>query len=154
MTDSTAQHLFFGNFIVIGYGICFVVGLAMLIPSYIVIRRRLQFLQTATAAASGVVVENIWTTGATRQDGCYCPRIRFQTTDGHEIDFVSDSGNNPASYSVGESVSLLYDPQHPEKASINSFTSLWLLPILLGILGVGCTVPGIIFLVGKIASNQ
>jgi len=153
MTDSTALQLFFDNLNVVGYGIFFVVGLAMLIGSYFIIQRRLQFLQTSTAAASGVVVENVYIKGTMHESGCYCPRIRFQTVDGHEINFVSDSGCNPAAYSVGESVSLLYDPQQPEKASINSLTSLWLLPFLLFILGMSATVSLIIFLVGKIAGN-
>jgi hypothetical protein len=136
-------------------GLLFVVGFGMLVGSCFTFLHTRQFLQNAEGV-SGVVVENICKPGVGMGDrpaGCYCPRIRFQTVDGHEINFVSDSGCNPAAYSVGESVSLLYDPQQPEKASINSLTSLWLLPFLLFILGMSATVSLIIFLVGKIAGN-
>ena len=136
-------------------GLFFAVGFGMLLGSCFTFLHTRQFLQNAEGV-SGVVVENICKPGVGMGDrpaGCYCPRIRFQTVDGHEINFVSDSGCNPAAYSVGESVSLLYDPQQPDKASINSFTSLWFIPIGLGILGMSATAPLIIFLVGKIAGN-
>jgi hypothetical protein len=62
--------------------------------------------------------------------------------------------NPPCSWYAERSVSVLYDPQNPEKASINSFTSLWLLPILLVILGVFSMTPGFLFLVSRIVGNR
>jgi hypothetical protein len=51
------------------------------------------------------------------------------------MDFVSDVGSRPASYRVNDSVQVFYDPENPTKASINSFGSLWVLPLIFSGLG-------------------
>ena len=35
-------------------------------------------------------------------------------------------------YAIGDEVPVLFSPDDPQSASINSFTSMWLLPLLLG----------------------
>jgi hypothetical protein len=134
-------------------GLFFVLGMGAVVGACFTFLHTRQFLQNAVGV-SGVVVENVVGHGS-NGNPAYFPRIRFQTADGHEIDFVSRTGNNPAAYSVGESVSVLYDPQQPNKASVNSFVSLWLATIILVPLGVGNMVfSGIVFFVSRIVGNR
>jgi hypothetical protein len=77
----------------------------------------------------------------------YSPRIRFQATDGHEIDFVSGGGRYPPKYTVNETVAVLYDPQDPNHAEINSLVVLWGGAIGMAILGVAFTAFAIMFFV-------
>jgi hypothetical protein len=52
----------------------------------------------------------------------YNPIVEFRAQDGMEYSFRHTIGSNPASYSVGEEVEVLYDPAKPEdSATINSF---------------------------------
>src|SRR5690554_6852577 len=54
----------------------------------------------------------------------YFPVIRFFTPDGNLVEFQSSTGSNPPAYSTGELVEVLYRPEAPERARINSFSSL------------------------------
>lgn len=74
-------------------------------------------------------------------DILFSPIVRFETIKGKIIEFKSTTSSNPPSHRVGENVSVLYDPKNPYNAKINSFTSLWLAPILF--LGLGIIFSGI-----------
>ncbi len=74
-------------------------------------------------------------------DILFCPIVRFETKKGEIIEFKSKTSSKPPSYSVGENVSVLYDPNNPYNAEINSFISLWFAPILF--LGFGIIFSGI-----------
>lgn len=65
----------------------------------------------------------------------YHPVIVFVTKTGNKISFASSVSSNPPSYNEGESVEVIYDSDNPNKAEINSFTSLYLGIIILGSLG-------------------
>ena len=48
-------------------------------------------------------------------------------------------GSNPASYEIGDEVTVLYEPEYPLDARIKSFESsalMWVLPAITGILGI------------------
>jgi hypothetical protein len=142
------------------FSIFFVIGLGLLAGSYLTALHTRHFLETAVMA-QGVVVENLYVhdersnnSRTRRSSWSYYPRIRFQTTDGHEINFVSNVGSNPPSYAVNERVAVLYDPQQPYSASLNSFASLWGATVALGIAGVAFTGPGIGFFIWKRASDR
>jgi uncharacterized protein DUF3592 len=139
------------------FSIFFAIGLGLLIGSYFTVRHTRHFLQIAISAP-GVVVDNIYressSSGNQGPSWSYYPHIRFQTTDGQKIDFVSSTGSNPPSYSVNEPVNVLYDPQQPYTASLNSFGSLWGATIVLVILGVAFTAPGIGWFLWKSVSDR
>ncbi|WP_206733612.1 DUF3592 domain-containing protein [Flavobacterium sp. YO12] len=88
----------------------------------------------------GTVVELI----SKRSDNSttYAPVVSFTTKAGNKIEFTSSVSSNPPSYSEGESVEVLYDPAEPKDASINGFASLWIGPLIFGILGT------VFFLIG------
>jgi hypothetical protein len=139
------------------FSIFFVVGLGLLIGSYFTVRHTQRFLQTAIPVP-GVVVENVYRESSSSSNNgpswSYYPHVRFRTTDGQAIDFVSSTGSSPPSYSVNEPVTVLYDPRQPYKASLNSFGQLWAGSIVLICLGVAFTAPGIGFSVWKRFSDQ
>lgn len=139
------------------FSIFFVIGVGLLIGSYFTVRHTRHFLQVAVSVP-GVVVENIYreSSGSGNQgpSWSYYPRIRFETTDSQRIDFVSGTGSNPPSYSVNEPVTVLYDPRQPYDASLNSFWSLWGATMVLVILGVAFTSPGIGWFVWKGVSDH
>jgi hypothetical protein len=60
----------------------------------------------------------------------YSPVFSY-TVDSKQYEYESVNSSNPPSNEVGDVVTLLYDPNRPEKARQNSFWELWLLPIIL-----------------------
>jgi hypothetical protein len=75
----------------------------------------------------------------------YHPVIRFVTARGQHVTFQATQGSEsrPA-YQIGQSVGILYNPQHPEDARLDTWFSRWgpvdnllfgFLFLLLGILG-------------------
>lgn len=100
------------------------------------------FLEKAETV-QGTVIEMI----AKRSDDSttYSPVVSFKTKTGQDITFTSSVSSSPPSYSVNETVEVLYDPSDPSDANINGFTSLWLSVLILGILGA------VFFLIGSLA---
>lgn len=106
------------------------VGAIMLaIGVYVGLHTR-QFISRAETAP-GVVIANVWGTSSRTAN----PKVRFRTRNGQDIVFVSSVGSSPPSYRENEAVTVLYDPDNPDHASIRSFLYLWFLPTLL--LGMG-----------------
>lgn len=60
----------------------------------------------------------------------YSPVFRY-TVNEHEYEYESVNSSNPPSHEVGEVVTLLYDPNHPDQARENSFWELWLVPCIM-----------------------
>ena len=111
-----------------GFGVFFLVGgLVLFVFAGVLIAKTESFRHRA-AEVTGVVVENIDTpgTGRRRNTPTYRPRVKFTTSEGQAVDFVSGTGTNPPSYSEGEAVKVLYDPRDPEDAKIDGFWQLWM----------------------------
>ncbi|HKL17925.1 MAG TPA: DUF3592 domain-containing protein [Halalkalibaculum sp.] len=117
------------------------VGLATIGLSIYLGMERAEFLETA-AAASGKVTELI----ESRSDDSYVyyPMVEF-TVPGSDraVIFRHDSGSNPPSYSVGEVVSVLYDPQNPANAIIDGGLFNWMGTGITSFLGIVFTAAGI-----------
>ncbi|MGA8102632.1 MAG: DUF3592 domain-containing protein [Candidatus Acidiferrales bacterium] len=124
-------RLFFGVFAVVGVG--------LLIGGVVAIQHTRHFLATAISVP-GVVTENVWHESRSQSSNsthwAFYPRIRFRTTDGQEISFITNTGSSPPAYRVNEPVTILYEPQQPYHAYIRSFSELWLLPTILFPMGV------------------
>jgi hypothetical protein len=120
------------------FGIFTAIGLGLLIGGVFAFQHTRRFLANAISVP-GTVTENVWQeqrSSNTSGRGDFYPRIRFRTTDGQEISFIANSGSNPPSYHVSQQVTILYDPQQPYHAYIQSFVDLWLLPTILCGLGM------------------
>ena len=88
------------------------------------------FLKNATLT-SGVVIdlkEEVSTTDGHRSVS-YRPVITFKTATNDTIIFSADVATNPPSYQMGEETMILYEPEDPRDARINTTFQLWFLPI-------------------------
>jgi Protein of unknown function (DUF3592) len=133
------------------FGLFAVVGLGLLIGSLVSIQHTRRFLATAISVP-GEVTENVWREDRSSNNNthwAFYPRIRFRTTGGQEISFITNSGSSPPAYRVNEPVTILYDPQQPYRAYIKSFSELWLLPTILCGLGMVFCSFGVVAVVWK-----
>jgi hypothetical protein len=77
-----------------------------------------------------------------RYSTAYYPVVQFSGPAGQSITFRSSVGSSSPDYQVGESVSILYDRQNPDSARVDAFMSIWLVPLVLGALGVVFMIAG------------
>lgn len=109
------------------------IGLGMLVGAYAIYSSTNSFIDRAVET-EGEVVDLILSRSS--DSNAYYPVVVFRDTSGREVEFQSSTGSNPASYSRGERVSVLYESSSPEGARINSFFSLWGGAIIVGGLGL------------------
>jgi hypothetical protein len=70
----------------------------------------------------------------------YVPVVEFVSKDGRHHTARMTEGSSVPSHEVGDEITVLYDPEHPLDARIQSFGSsalMWVLPGIAGILGLG-----------------
>ena len=65
----------------------------------------------------------------------YVPVFRFQAADGHTYTITSKTSTNPPEFSVGETITVLYETSNPAGATANAFWQLWLTPVVLVLIG-------------------
>lgn len=109
-----------------------VLGLPMLIFGLNELYQANEFVRNG-AYADGVIVEMKKGSGILSK---YHPRVRFQTADGETIEFIPGNGSNPPMYETHEHVPVVYNPDHPRHAAINSFIEIWLGPSIYAGLGL------------------
>lgn len=115
-------------------------GFVMLYFSWHTYNSTNKFLETALSTP-GVVVDlerrHSSSTSSSGSSGpTYAPVVEFTHPEsGETIRFTSSSSSNPPAFDEGEDVTVLYAPDNPDDARIDSFTDLWLLPLIL--LGMG-----------------
>jgi len=135
------------------------IGVAMLIGGVFMFNRTRRFTQRSVAT-TGTVVELLLESRSSTSAGrrtvghSYYPLIRFKTKSGQVVEFKSSFGSNPPSYVVGARVPILYDPDNPHRAEINSFMSLWMGVIILLALGGIFTAVGVGTVLVAVASKR
>ena len=70
----------------------------------------------------------------------YFPVVEFVSKDGRHHTVHMTEGSSAPSHEVGDEVTILYNPEHPLEARIESVGSsalMWILPGITGILGLG-----------------
>jgi len=124
-----------------------IVGLVPLCLGLYVYSERRNFVSTAIES-EGEVVEIVRASSKARTGGddlnSYAPKVRFVTASGEAVEFQASVSSGDPGYRVGDRAAVLYLPDSPEGAIINSFFHLWLAPTLLLGLGGGCTVLGVL----------
>jgi hypothetical protein len=118
------------------------IGLLMLCGAFFVYSNTQNFLESAVET-KGRVVELLRSRSS--DSTVYRPVVEFKTATGQRVEFSSSTGSNPPSYSIGETVIVLYQESSPTEAKIKGFFSVWGGAIILGILGVvffgiGCSI--------------
>ena len=105
-----------------------------------------QRFRRSAVRADGTVVELVESRSASSGDfgsgRFYYPRFQFRTQDGQQIAIKSDIGNSPAAFEVGEKVVVLYDPNKPVDAQIDTVSQFWMMHVAVGVLSVAVLVLG------------
>lgn len=121
-------------------GVAFVLlGLALLVSAGVVFFRQRKERATALRA-SGVVVDLARSQG--QRGYLYHPVVEFETASGRKARFQEELGRSPAGYKAGQEVKVLYQPDNPEKAEIDSGSSLYFFPGCLLAMGAAFTLLG------------
>jgi hypothetical protein len=89
-------------------------------------------------SARGTVVDNSHQTQTIddKDSAAYFPVIEFKPNDGPQVRFMDGVGALPPDYAIGAQVDVLYNPQEPHQAKINSWKRLWFVPTLLIVIGL------------------
>jgi hypothetical protein len=74
------------------------------------------------------------------------PVVMFHDSRGQEHEIESTAGQNPPAYRIGEAVTVLYQPDKPENAKLNTFFDIWGWTIMLVGFGVIVFVSGSVML--------
>jgi len=108
-------------------------GSALSVGAIFAAKSTVSFLETAVSE-SGQVVDFV--ERESDDSTTYAPVVAFTDQQGNEIEFVSSTSSNPPSYRVGEYIEVLYAPQNPHDAQIDSTFSLWGGSIIMAVLGI------------------
>ncbi|MHC0062451.1 DUF3592 domain-containing protein [Nostoc sp. UIC 10890] len=93
---------------------------------------------TSAIPAQGTIIDLVQrssTDNKGRYSYVYYPVVKFTTSSGETTVFEANSGSNPPEFTKGQQVEILYSPEKPNSATINSWLSLWFLPIMFISLG-------------------
>ena len=103
---------------------------------------RRQALWREGRRTTGTVVAQEKHTDTTDQDGSevkevsYYPVIEFEALGGEKVRFTGSTGRGKRpDFRLGAPVDVIYDPAHPARAQIASFSQFWLGPLTLIIAG-------------------
>jgi hypothetical protein len=95
-------------------------------------------LIAVAAKAEGTVVD--FERRSSKGGTSYAPVFAFTAADGATRRFTTSGSGD---YKKGESVEVLYDPQNPEDARLNTFMELWFGSLAVGAFGLLCLGAGI-----------
>lgn len=85
----------------------------------------------------------------------YFPIIEFTTQDNQKIEFRSSMGGSSYRGTIGQSIDVLYDPETPHDAVINSLFGIYGLSIIFGIFGgIFTLIGGIPFAFGMVRKKK
>ena len=119
-----------------------VLGLALSAGAFVAFARTRTFLATAYTTTGVVLALEAYQDSD--GDTLYRPVLRFRTHEGEETEFRTNVGSSSDRFEVGQRLDVLYNPEEPSDARIQSFMQLWLPTLILGVLG------GVFVLVGGI----
>jgi hypothetical protein len=107
---------------------------------------RALFLRSSLRA-DGVIVGLRVVRPSRPSDQSRSPIFRFNANDGRSFTVVSSIAQSPSPWKQGDAVTVLYQPEHPENAHIDSFVQLWMPQVIVGIVGAAFSAfPLLIFL--------
>jgi hypothetical protein len=122
-----------------------IIGVVLLITALYLFLRQWSFV-SRSRSVTGEVVDNVRQAG---EDGwANFPVVEFQTEAGTTVTFKDSLGTGWVRYRRGERVPVLYHPARPSEARIQSFGSLWLACLSVGVFGLVFTACGGLLLLG------
>ena len=123
--------------------ISLLLGLVLLILAWTISRKKQKFFSSAVRAEGKVVAlikreSDESSSGSTTADEAitdnskvikgfiYAPRIEYAGSSGNKYVTDAKTFSYPPKYKLGDSLFIYYNPNHPEKGTIDSFTEKWL----------------------------
>ena len=129
-----------------------VVGLAFLAIAAFTIRSEIRY-RSGAIRVSGTVMEMIPTSGS-KGGILYKPVFQFADLNDRMHKVSGSVASSPPAFHTGQAVTVLYRPENPENAQLDSFMEAWFLPLVFGILGGVFTAIGSGFLVYAVRHRQ
>ncbi|MFL9875352.1 DUF3592 domain-containing protein [Paraburkholderia megapolitana] len=122
----------------------FIIGLIFLAVTAVALAQTLTFVVHATRT-EGAFVGAVAKSGGNHGGTFLYPQAQFTTPDGRTFKATSKSGSTDQPYTDGAPITVLYDPNNPEHAEIESIW-LWIGSIIPGSFGLLFSViPTIVF---------
>jgi len=115
-----------------------IAGLVLLCVAAFLTYRTSHFIENSeTAQGSVIALEPVTSTDSNSDTAqtTYAPVFSFQAADGKTYAVRSNSSSSPPAFAVNDEVTVLYDPNNPQKARIDTFWQVWGVPVLLGAMG-------------------
>jgi len=110
------------------------VGLVFLTVAAVILRSELEFRKSAISAPGTIV--DLEPTRSRSGSTSYRPVFEFVDHNDRLHRVAGSVASNPPSYHRGEAVTVLYRPENPEIAHLDSLLEHWFLPLVFGSLGV------------------
>jgi hypothetical protein len=120
------------------YGLFALVGVLVIVGVLVWGLQTYQFIKSSLSAQGTVAALN---------SGGSHPQIKFTTGEGKEVEYAQNG--LIYGYRIGDQVTVLYDPQNPREASVNTLGALWGFNLLGFILGVCFTGIGLLKLLNS-----
>ncbi len=123
------------------------IGMLCIAAGFLSRSKTTKFLESATRSTGVVTGFEEGTSGSSDtgdRNIIYRPIVEFKTATGEQITFTAKIGSQTKSYTEGDSITVHYQSDNPHNARIDSFLSLWLVPLIAW--GIGA----VLFLVGGI----
>jgi hypothetical protein len=132
-------------------GLVCVVGPGLLLLAAVTGVERALFLHSA-ATAEGAIIALRETTTAGRTRKSSFPIFQFKAANGKSITVTSNIAES--SWRLGGPVRVLYQPDRPENAHIDSFAQLWMLPVVVGVVGAAFSTIPVLSLIRRFRSDR
>lgn len=102
-------------------------GLTLLLGGGYFLERQREFI-ARSVSAQGRVIENERVRGRSSSRSSYRAIVKFTDHHGEPVLYHDGIAFNPPSFHVGESVTIFYDPQNPQRAMIDRGAKNYLIP--------------------------
>ena len=127
-------------------------GLIFAIIGGVIVSKKIISKNRCTDEVKGVVIENVLS--SSNEDGSsYAPVFEYEYN-GVKHRYKSNVYTSPPSYDVGESVTIMVDPDDPEDIYVIGYYSTWVFGIVFLAVGLGVSVAGLIVLVINISKRR
>ncbi len=113
-----------------------IIGIILLVAATIVSINKVKFIEGAEIAQGEIINYTLERSASKPGTTVFYPHVRFISSDNQTIEFRSGVASNRKPYTLGSPVSVVYNPQNPEEAEINSFMRLWFLPFALSFMAL------------------
>jgi len=113
-------------------------GLILLLLATFSFRNTLAFIKKSEKTTGTVVSIRTFQS----EEEVYAPVFSYRTKDGRVFSYELDEGTNPPSWEIGETETILYDPDNPSRARLYTYFRLFMWTVVLISIGLPLLVVG------------